>query len=329
MVWFQCEDCGDNLKKPKLPNHFRMCSASKLSCIDCGQVFGQQSIEGHTQCITESEKYGPKGQGKAPNGTINTKSKNDSKQKPEIDVNVGLSERPPWFCSLCNTKTTSKQTLLLHADGKKHRAKARGFHASKQQPIDAVGTTDLTEKNEKNEVPESNGLGESIDQNSSKVTSLHDNLEVETYSLKSDKKRKLEASEVDGAELKNGGETSSDGHGEVIQIQQTETEIIKDLKKAKNCMTNEGVILDSTSETENLEKKIKWKKLVTSFLKSESEGVVKLKKLRKFVLKSLKESGFAEDKNQVFEMLEQKISSSSRFTFDGKYVGLVTNSQGT
>ncbi|XP_073132236.1 uncharacterized protein [Henckelia pumila] len=322
MVWFQCEDCGDNLKKPKLPNHFRMCSASKLSCIDCGQVFGQQTVEGHTQCITESEKYGPKGQGKAPNGTTNTKSKNDSKQKPEIDVNVGLSERPPWLCSLCNTKTTSKQTLLLHAEGKKHRAKARGFHASKQQPVDAVGTTDLTQKSAINEVPESNGLGESRDQNSSKVTSLDDSLEVETHSLKSDKKRKLEASEVDGAKLKTGVETSADGNGEVIQIQQTETEVKKGLKKAK---TKETAILDSTSEKENLEK-IKWKKLVASFLKSESDGVVKLKKLRKFVLKSLKESGFAEDKNQIFEMLEQKLSSSSRFTFDGKYVRLVTSS---
>ncbi|XP_073052394.1 uncharacterized protein [Primulina eburnea] len=326
MVWFQCEDCGDNLKKPKLHNHFRMCSASKLSCIDCGKVFGQQTVEGHTQCITESEKYGPKGQGKAPNGTTNTKSKNDSKQKPEIDVNVGLSDRPPWFCSLCNTKTTSKQTLLLHADGKKHRAKARGFHASKQQPVDAVGTTDLTQKNAINEVPESNGLWESRDQNSSKVTSLHDNLEVETHSLKSDKKRKLEESKGDGAKLKTGGETSTDGNGEVIQIQQTETEVTKGLKKAKNCMTKGIAILDSTSKKENLEKKIKWKKLVTSFLKSESDGVVKFKKLGKSVLKCLKESGFAEDKNQVFEMLEQKISSSSRFTYDGKYVRLVTSS---
>ncbi|KAL6585759.1 hypothetical protein OROMI_002403 [Orobanche minor] len=98
MVWFQCEDCGDNLKKPKLANHFRQCSAFKLSCIDCGQVFGQQDVESHTQCITESEKYGPKGQGKATNGT-NTKTRNDTKQKPEVDINVGLSERPPWFCS--------------------------------------------------------------------------------------------------------------------------------------------------------------------------------------------------------------------------------------
>lgn len=47
--------------------------------------------------LSHQEKYGPKGQGKASNG-MNTKPKNDSKQKPEVDINVGLSERPPWFC---------------------------------------------------------------------------------------------------------------------------------------------------------------------------------------------------------------------------------------
>ena len=30
MVWFQCEDCGENLKKPKLAGHFRSCYASKV-----------------------------------------------------------------------------------------------------------------------------------------------------------------------------------------------------------------------------------------------------------------------------------------------------------
>lgn len=43
------------------------------------------------------EKYGPKGQGKALNGTP-AKARSDSKQRPEVDINVGLSERPPWFC---------------------------------------------------------------------------------------------------------------------------------------------------------------------------------------------------------------------------------------
>ncbi|CAN4084661.1 unnamed protein product [Withania somnifera] len=97
MVWFQCEDCGDNLKKPKLANHFRICSAFKLSCIDCGEIFGRQTVESHTQCISEAEKYGPKGQGKASHGAP-AKPSSDSKQKPVVDINVGLSDHPPWFC---------------------------------------------------------------------------------------------------------------------------------------------------------------------------------------------------------------------------------------
>jgi hypothetical protein len=31
MVWFQCDDCGADLKKPKLAAHFRSCSAYKVS----------------------------------------------------------------------------------------------------------------------------------------------------------------------------------------------------------------------------------------------------------------------------------------------------------
>lgn len=26
----------------------------QFSCIDCGQTFGQQSVQGHTQCISEA-----------------------------------------------------------------------------------------------------------------------------------------------------------------------------------------------------------------------------------------------------------------------------------
>jgi cell growth-regulating nucleolar protein len=48
------------------------------------------------------------------------------------------------FChSLCNTTTTSQQTLLLHADGKKHRAKAKAFHASQKQANGAEQTADV------------------------------------------------------------------------------------------------------------------------------------------------------------------------------------------
>ncbi|CAK9177117.1 unnamed protein product [Ilex paraguariensis] len=282
MVWFQCEDCGDNLKKPKLPAHFRICSATKLSCIDCGQVFGQQSVEGHTQCITEAEKYGPKGQGKGSNGAT-AKPNSDLKQKPDVDINVGLSEHPPWFCSLCNTKATSQQTLLLHAEGKKHRTKARAFHA-KQQPKQTEGSspnakvspTDDTE----DETLASKGVDELKEHHLSKVVCAHDSTEEEKRSSPLCKKRKLKASENDGARQKTGGDASGElDSGEVIQVERVEPEKTKcQVKKAKHSVAKEDKVVDSSSPNDG-KKKIKWKKLITCILKSVCFLVAPLKLL--------------------------------------------------
>ncbi|KAJ0089740.1 hypothetical protein Patl1_13525 [Pistacia atlantica] len=337
MVWFQCEDCGENLKKPKLPNHFRICSASKLSCIDCGEIFGQQSVQSHTQCITEAvrflslfsnasyfqmngsyiilvtlpgffrelyfimrvkfmisswkmtsayfsgknyfqEKYGPKGQNKVSNGTT-PKSNKDSKQKPELDINVGLSEQPPWFCR------TTLSNLLLHADGKKHRAKARAHHAA-NQPKQSEEAPDMKlsmENTAKGEVSNNKHVEEPKVQDFHKDETMHINTETVDENLPSSKKRKHHASENDGTRKKAGSEASAEaGNGEVIQAEEAERS-----------------------------------------LKKHSDGVVKLKKLKKLVLKSLQESGVQGDKTQLSNMLEQKINSSSRFTVDGKYVRLV------
>ncbi|GAV72976.1 zf-LYAR domain-containing protein/zf-met domain-containing protein [Cephalotus follicularis] len=304
MVWFQCEDCGENLKKPKLPNHFRICSSTKLSCIDCGETFGQLSVQGHTQCITEAEKYGPKGQKKASNGTT-PKPNNDSKQQPDIDTNVGLSERPPWFCSLCKTKATSKQALLLHAEGKKHRAKSRAVHASKQQLEQAEGsaqdTEALLEGTPKVEEPKVDGK------------------------LSSKKKRKHDASEKDGTQKKSEGNTSDEvGYGEVIQVGKAEVEeTMCELKKPKHNVPKEDEVLESNS-TKEKKKKIKWFKLITSALKSNPDGVLKMRKLRKLVTKALQDSGITGDECQLNEELEQRINSSARFKVDDKYVRLVS-----
>ncbi|KAJ0254216.1 hypothetical protein HA466_0107530 [Hirschfeldia incana] len=264
MVWFQCEDCGASLKKPKLPSHFRTCRASRLSCIDCGETFGQDSVQGHNQCITEAEKYGPKGQSK---GTP-AKPKDGSKQQPDFDINVGLSNRYPWFCSLCNTNATSQQTLLAHAEGKKHRGKARSFHAKQQESENPV-KVDATEMNASNGVTEEK----------------KDDSHVE-------KKRKLE-------------ETLGENNGDVVQTEEAKGSEVKKAKKQDH------------------EKKINWKKLITSALKSKEDKTLKMKKLKKLVLESLLDSGITRDKSAVSEEIELKVNSSSRFTVDGKYVKLV------
>lgn len=102
--------------------------------------------------------------------------------------------------------------MLAHADGKKHRGKARSFHA-KQQGSENPATENA-----------SNGVSEEEKKEDSLVSS--DSL-VE-------KKRKLET-------------LVENNNGEVVQ---TESEV----KKAK--------------KQEGHEKKINWKKLITSALKS-------------------------------------------------------------
>lgn len=143
-----------------------------------------------------------------------------------------------YIYSLCNTKATSRQTLLLHAEGKKHGAKARAFHAAKQQPKDAKETKASVENNVSKENADIKDLVEPREPSSSKVATVHDGSGVENSSLQSSKKRKHEASETNGAQKKSGCVMPSElGNGEVIQV-------------------------------ERAEKKIKWKKLITAALKS-------------------------------------------------------------
>ncbi|SAM09007.1 hypothetical protein [Absidia glauca] len=56
MVSFQCEGCGDIVKKPKCKIHQQRCHAP-FTCIDCHQTFTGTSYQPHNQCMTESQKY--------------------------------------------------------------------------------------------------------------------------------------------------------------------------------------------------------------------------------------------------------------------------------
>lgn len=151
--------------------------------------------------------------------------------------------------------------MLLHADGKKHRAKARGFHA-KQQGNDTVETNGSAENNATDKVPENKDL--SGDLNSSKDAPLCDGSGVENNSLESNKKRKLETSENGDAHPKIGVDVSVDlDNGKV-----TQTEVTKSSKKAKVSAKEEHTKLESAADKDGCKKDIKWKKLITSALKS-------------------------------------------------------------
>lgn len=155
------------------------------------------------------------------------------------------------FCSLCNTKATSEQTLLLHAEGKKHRARARAIHVAKQQPKQPEESALDTKP-----TPENKQIEEPKLQDASRVNAEQNSSEAGNGTLLSEKKRKLDASKNDESRKKTRDNTSD----EVIQSGKTEA-------NGKESQLEIDKLVESSSAKNESSMKIKWKKLITSTLK--------------------------------------------------------------
>ncbi|KAI5070673.1 hypothetical protein GOP47_0015016 [Adiantum capillus-veneris] len=360
MVWFQCEDCGENLKKPKLVNHFRGCSAQKLSCIDCGVIFNQQSVQGHTQCLSEAEKYGPKNVGIVKKEIIKTSSKENNCNG--LDVSLGLSKRAPWSCSLCNVKATSQDTLLLHSQGKKHKSKVRSVSSEMSNGKNAV---DLHVKEDKNKVSsnewseislckskQENGLREYSFQGNDKNRQSGD--AVQRDQPESNCKCTEGTMKEQTIEMKKKGKFSRD---QPTPPSRNETRSkANDVKAGEACgklvtekisePTEPLVVEDSSLDKHrdiSLKRKrkkvmavddveevcmslVKWKKLIKRALKTAPNGTLRVKELQRSILPSFMEmvekSGLKVTKATFSRELEKQIQSSAKFIIDGRKVRL-------
>ena len=131
MPWFYCDACGDSIKKPKVAGHMQQCYTSSFTCIDCSRQFDCSSVHGHTQCVTEHDKYAKgatKPGGFAEKGYYDggVCAGNGEASKDVVGAEF-LSTSAPWICQVCHVTCTSRQTLEGHATGAKHvrRVKAR------------------------------------------------------------------------------------------------------------------------------------------------------------------------------------------------------------
>ena len=198
MVWFQCEDCGDTLKKPKVKGHAGHCSASRFSCVDCMQVFDQWSVQAHTSCVTEHEKYalsitkpgqehlmknsGAHGAHGGGGGPVSGAS--------QIVGERFLNKGPPWDCVCCNVKCTSQETLTGHAQGKKHKSKSRTAMAALGLALDGSPLPPVEEKEE--EVKEDTKQEEKKDEEKKQKRAREGEDEGRRKKAKKEKKEKKE-----------------------------------------------------------------------------------------------------------------------------------------
>jgi cell growth-regulating nucleolar protein len=64
MVSFNCNKCGDVVKKPKVQSHAAQCGTGGYSCVDCMVQFDLNTIANHRECVSETTKYQGKWQEK-------------------------------------------------------------------------------------------------------------------------------------------------------------------------------------------------------------------------------------------------------------------------
>ena len=149
MVWFQCEGCGDTLKKPKLPGHARGCpgGAPAFTCIDCLVTFDRAGAQRHNSCVTEHQKYA-EGATK-PGGIASRGGGGGGAGAPASGGGGGadgeavgleyVTEKAPYRCKLCNVTCTGWDNVLSHAASKKHRNRYKGATAAAAAAAGATG----------------------------------------------------------------------------------------------------------------------------------------------------------------------------------------------
>lgn len=97
----------------------------------CAAVSYNGPLQGHSTCVSEHEKYAlgaTKPGGYAATGFYTEGGQQAAAPaataaagEPEVIGLQFLSELPPWKCSCCNVSCTSRDTLLGHATGVKHK----------------------------------------------------------------------------------------------------------------------------------------------------------------------------------------------------------------
>ncbi|SNX87623.1 related to ESF2 - essential nucleolar protein involved in pre-18S rRNA processing [Melanopsichium pennsylvanicum] len=185
MVSFNCDGCGDVVKKPKLQQHFQRCYAP-VTCLDCSMQFNSPNeFKGHNTCISEAEKYersvyrGPKHsqQGGQANGTPS------KKQQP------------------ANTPAKTAENSTEKSSGKRKRDDDEEIAAPPAATADFASPS-KKEKTEgtKSEKKEKKHKNEKLDRKDEKEKS--DQKEKSDKKKKSDKKEKKEKEKRDKKEKK-------------------------------------------------------------------------------------------------------------------------------
>ncbi|KAI8492865.1 hypothetical protein Bbelb_294620 [Branchiostoma belcheri] len=309
MVFFNCNACGQTVKKNQVEKHYLTAcrSCDMLSCLDCGKDFWGDDYKTHTQCISEEDKYGGKGitghrmtKGEAKQDAWLKqvqKSMNDANASPQVR---NLWERLSQYSNIPRKKSKFenfvKNSLRIHNN---HLVTQvwEVFSAAQQQQQKEQQDKQKSESEQKDkevikdQLTEEKNLDSDSKEDSGKISKRQ---RKEERRLKANKKEKKDRSKENAKKKKR-----------------KHQDLEEDMGKEK-------IAEDST--------KFPWESVISTVLLKADDHELSVKKLRKKVLAEFHAQG-GDGKTRTEEKLlatfDKKINKNQRFKVTKDRVKLV------
>jgi len=286
MVYFTCDACGEQLKKPSVEKHYtQKCRECwKLTCIDCLKDFFGDEYKSHNACMSEDQRYSKEGR----SGWDPTQG---SGHKGEMKQNVWVNNLRAILAEATDLDGDVRSivnTIMDHENIPRKQAKFGNFvkniMRNKARPHSIDKTWELFSQALKPTPNEEKKENVEMETDEKKEVELEDLVEKgsKTKSKKEKKKKKEKAkdqpSEEDTSEKENVQKESKKKKNKK-KNEETVDEKPINLKRKRE----EKMDVDQTIESEESpEKRVKfdWDVTITSLLKQKGSEM-KLNKLKK------------------------------------------------
>lgn len=349
MVFFNCNGCGEALKKNQVEKHTYRCRQCQVvSCVDCGKDFWGNDYQTHTKCMTENEKYCGKGYvAKVNKGEVKQEKwietvQNAIEQSSSDPKLKGLLERLQDYPNIPRKKAKFENFLknsmrilnpylitqvwnILMEQTKTETADNAETKPTESSP--APTKTDITEISEK-----ANGVHYTDENEPNRNLSKREKKEQRQKKNKKEKKDKPILENNDENVLKTKKRKSEDLEDDIVEEKETFKKAKK--KKKKTDVTQEQSVQDSIEiskedgrlndtlvrDSSNENVKFKWGATIVALV--EKKGEISYKKLRRKILQefaSQEGANFKEESIQIkFDKKLRKLSQSQLVVTDGR-----------
>jgi len=298
MVYFTCDACGEQLKKPSVEKHYtQKCrDCYKLTCIDCMKDFYGDEYQSHTSCMSEDQRYSKEGRG----GWDPSKGQGHKGEKKQNAWVSNLRSILAEADGLDSDVKTIVNTIMDHENIPRKKPKfvnfVKNIMRNKARPHSIDKTWDLFSQALKAPEAESETKMEISEE---KLANCDKEIEVETKAKEKKKKKKskdVESSEDvsnDSKKKKKMKATVETGSEETSEKENVEVKSKKKKKKEKEEAELEQQSLkrkrdedmeveeDEETSAKKKKKKFDWDETISNVLMRKEGNEMKLNKLKK------------------------------------------------